>query len=144
PFTFFRSRVIVLGGKGRGSSPNFKLTSILFFTSSAMLILSAISRRFSGRSVMSSSQYQNGRKNDTGYWIVAIVFLITGFPAPIGFLMIVLKLLGGNKRKRGRHPYYMQQDASYAAPMGARTTAAAAEEDAAAAPKKKKQSKRKK
>ena len=93
---------------------------------------------------MSSSQYQNGRKNDTVYWIVAIVFLITGFAAPIGFLMIVLKLLGGNKRKRGRHPYYMQQDASYAAPMGARTTAAAAEEDAAAAPKKKKQSKRKK
>ena len=84
---------------------------------------------------MSSSQYQNGRKNDTVYWIVAIVFLITGFAAPIGFLMIVLKLLGGNKRKRGRHPYYMQQDASYAAPMGARTTAAAAEGDAAGAPK---------
>ena len=54
---------------------------------------------------MSSSQYQNGRKNDTVYWIFAIVFLITGFAAPIGFLMIVLKLLGCNKRKRGRHPY---------------------------------------
>ena len=40
--------------------------------------------------------------------------------------MIVLKLLGG--QKRGRHPYYAQRDG--AAPAGARTTAAAQGEDA--------------
>lgn len=55
---------------------------------------------------MSDYQGRNGRNNDIIYWLAAIVFLATGIAAPIGFLMIVLKLLGGNRRRRGRHPYY--------------------------------------
>ena len=68
---------------------------------------------------MSDYQGRNGRNNDIIYWLAAIVFLATGIAAPIGFLMIVLKLLGGNRRRRGRHPYYTQQEGQ--GPMGART-----------------------
>ena len=69
---------------------------------------------------MSDYQSRNGRKNDTVYWVIAIALLVTGVAAPVGFLMIVLKLLGG--RKRGRHPYYAQQEGQ--GPVGARTTGA--------------------
>ena len=69
---------------------------------------------------MSDYQSRNGRKNDTIYWVIAIALLVTGVAAPVGFLMIVLKLLGG--RKRGRHPYYAQQEGQ--GPVGARTTGA--------------------
>ena len=68
---------------------------------------------------MSDYQGRNGRNNDIIYWLAAIVFLATGIAAPIGFLMIVLKLLGGNRRRRGRHPYYTQQEGQ--GPMGSRT-----------------------
>lgn len=70
---------------------------------------------------MSQAQNRNGQKNDLGYWIAAIILLMSGIAAPIGFLMIVLKLLGG--KQRGRHPYYVQQDGQ--THMGARTTGGA-------------------
>ena len=73
-----------------------------------------------------SSQNRNG-KNDLGYWIAAVILLMSGVAAPIGFLMIVLKLLGG--RKRGRHPYYTQQENQ--GPTGVRTTAAPSQAAAA-------------
>lgn len=68
---------------------------------------------------MSNPSSQSGRGGDPIYWLIAIGLLFTGFAAPVGIVMIVLKLLGG--KKRGRHPYYSQQQQ---ANMGARTTAA--------------------
>ena len=85
---------------------------------------------------MSDYQSRNGKKNDTLYWVIAIVLLATGLAAPVGFLMIVLKLLGG--KKRGRHPYYTQQARQES--MGARTTAA---DSQAAAPTQKKRTRKK-
>lgn len=67
---------------------------------------------------MSNRSNQSGRSNDPVYWLIAIGLLFTGFAAPVGVIMIVLKLLGG--KKRGRHPYYSQQQEN----TGARTTAA--------------------
>lgn len=67
---------------------------------------------------MSNPSSQSGRGGDPIYWLIAIGLLFTGFAAPVGIVMIVLKLLGG--KKRGRHPYYNQQQVN----MGARTTAA--------------------
>ncbi len=68
---------------------------------------------------MSNPSSQSGRGGDPIYWLIAIGLLLTGFAAPVGIVMIVLKLLGG--KKRGRHPYYSQQQQVN---MGARTTAA--------------------
>ena len=68
---------------------------------------------------MSNPSSQSGRGGDPIYWLIAIGLLFTGFAAPVGIVMIVLKLLGG--KKRGRHPYYSQQQQTN---MGARTTAA--------------------
>ena len=82
---------------------------------------------------MSYKQNRSERTGDTAYWVVAVVLILTGLAAPIGFLMIVLKLLGGGRRKRGRHPYYTQQEAG--APAGARTTGP---QEAAPSPAKKK------
>ena len=76
---------------------------------------------------MSNPASQSGRSGDPIYWLIAIGLLFTGFAAPVGVVMIVLKLLGG--KKRGRHPYYNQRPQQ--APMGARTTAASS---AASAP----------
>ena len=56
---------------------------------------------------------------DVFYWLIALGLIFTGVAAPIGVLMLVMKLLGGGK-KRGRHPYYEQQHGSVHA--GARTT----------------------
>lgn len=67
---------------------------------------------------MSNRSNQSGRSGDPVYWLIAIGLLFTGFAAPVGVIMIVLKLLGG--KKRGRHPYYSQQQEN----TGARTTAA--------------------
>lgn len=55
---------------------------------------------------------------DRGFWLAAVLFLFL-FP-PVGILMIVVKVLGGGRRKtnvRGQHPYYTQQNGS----VGART-----------------------
>ncbi len=65
------------------------------------------------------SDYSGNQKNDTFYWLIALGLVFTGVAAPIGVLMIVMKLLGGGK-KRGQHPYYTQQSGQ--APTGARTT----------------------
>ena len=65
---------------------------------------------------MSNRSNQSGRINDPVYWLIAVGLLFTGFAAPVGVIMIVLKLLGG--KKRGRHPYYSQQQEN----TGARTT----------------------
>ena len=68
---------------------------------------------------MSTRPSQSSRGNDPIYWLIAIGLLFTGFAAPVGVIMIVLKLLGG--KKRGRHPYYSQSQEKN---VGARTTAA--------------------
>ncbi len=67
---------------------------------------------------MSNPSSQSGRGGDPIYWLIAIGLLFTGFAAPVGVVMIVLKLLGG--KKRGRHPYYRQRQPQVN--MGARTT----------------------
>ena len=66
-----------------------------------------------------SNYSKQGQKNDLIYWLIAIGLLITGVAAPVGVVMIVLKLMGG--KKKGRHPYYAQQEQGGGA--GARTTA---------------------
>lgn len=79
------------------------------------------------------SDYPNRGAGNGGliYWIIAVALLATGFAAPIGLLMIVLKLLGGSKRgvrrgtQQGRHPYYTQQAGQ--GPVGARTSVPFAE-----------------
>ena len=84
---------------------------------------------------MSSYQERNEKKSDTVYWVIAVALLVTGVAAPVGILMIVLKLLTRNK-KRGRHPYYVQQEENG---PGARATAAGeAEPEEAAKPAKNK------
>ena len=68
---------------------------------------------------MSDDRYRT-KGNDLGSWILPIIMLMC-FP-PVGVLLIVLKLLdGGRKASRGRHPYYVQQEAQGS--VGARTTA---------------------
>lgn len=86
---------------------------------------------------MSDYQDRGSRGGGWIYWVIAIMLLVTGFAAPIGFLMIVIRLLGGTKRgtKRGRHPYYAQQAGQ--GPVGARTSAPYAEQEPAATGKKK-------
>lgn len=74
---------------------------------------------------MSNNPNQSGRNGDPIYWLIAIGLLITGIAAPVGIIMIVLKLFGS--RKRGRHPYYAQQNAPGS--VGARTTSAQAESE---------------
>ena len=67
-----------------------------------------------------------GKKNDGDifYWLIALGLILIGVTAPVGVLMIVMKLLGGGKakkrRQQGRHPYYQQQYGRE--PAGARTT----------------------
>ena len=70
---------------------------------------------------MSKYQYhkQSGGGNDLAYWIAAAVFLIC-LP-PVGFFMIVLKLLGGKKHTgRTSGTTYTRRPESQ--PLGARTT----------------------
>ena len=62
------------------------------------------------------SDYREDRKSngDGIYWIIALGLIFTGVAAPVGVLMIVIKLLSGDskskkKRQQGRHPYYQQQ-----------------------------------
>ena len=70
------------------------------------------------------TDYHESRKNngDSFYWIIALGLIFTGVAAPVGVLMIVMKLLGGDSRKKrqqGRHPYYQQQYGQES--VGART-----------------------
>ncbi len=60
------------------------------------------------------------KKNSGGdilYWVIALVLLITGVAAPIGILMIVVKLLSGNSRRA-----QTSQAREQRGPIGARTT----------------------
>lgn len=68
---------------------------------------------------MSDHQNKN-KRGDLSSWIFPIFMLIVF--TPLGVLLIVLKLLDGNKRGgvRGRHPYYVQRDNQGS--LGARTT----------------------
>ena len=72
-----------------------------------------------------SNNSKSGQQGDLIYWLIAIGLLFTGIAAPVGVVMIVLKLMGG--KKKGRHPYYMQRDGE--TPTGARTTAPPREEE---------------
>ena len=67
------------------------------------------------------SDYPSRKGGDGLYWLIALGLMLTGVAAPFGVLMIVLKLLGRGK-KRGRHPYYEQQQGFEH--TGARTTGA--------------------
>lgn len=61
---------------------------------------------------------RNRGSGDRGFWVAAVLFLF--FSPPVGILMIVVKLLGGGRKKpnvRGEHPYYAQQNGA----VGART-----------------------
>ena len=60
---------------------------------------------------MSVYQGNPSPKNGDGiYWLIALGLIFTGVAAPVGVLMIVMKLLGGGrKRQQGRHPYYQKQ-----------------------------------
>ena len=83
------------------------------------------------------SDYREDRKTngDGFYWLIALGLIFTGVAAPVGVLMIVMKLLSGDgkakkKRQQGRHPYYEQRDGQQR--VGART--ASREDDPLAAP----------
>ncbi len=58
---------------------------------------------------MSNYSNQSNQGNNSVYWLIAIGLIITGIAAPVGIIMIVLRLFGGQP-KRGHHPYYSQQD----------------------------------
>ena len=77
------------------------------------------------------SDYPSRKGGDVLYWLTAVLLLLTGVAAPIRVLMFVLKLLGRGK-KRGRHPYYEQQQGSEH--TGARTTGAPPVREAREAP----------
>ena len=69
------------------------------------------------------SDYQGQKNNfDIIYWLIALGLIFAGFTAPIGVLMIVMKLFSGDgkkkRRQQGRHPYYESQH------TGARTAQA--------------------
>lgn len=82
------------------------------------------------------ADYQDRKNNGDGfYWLIALGLIFTGVAAPVGVLMIVMKMLSGDskkKRQQGRHPYYQQQSGS----IGARTAwdGASWEESSQAAP----------
>lgn len=92
------------------------------------------------------ADYQNRRNNGDGfYWLIALGLIFTGVAAPVGVLMIVMRMLTGDERKKrqqGRHPYYQQQSGQ--GRVGARTVsqeegaAPAWEEPAPLKPRKKK------
>lgn len=87
---------------------------------------------------MSDFQKNSERKDsDLVYWLIALGLVFTGVAAPVGVLMIVMKMLGGG-RKKGRHPYYEQQGQERA---GSHTSARSAQEapvwEAPAAPARK-------
>ena len=69
------------------------------------------------------SDYRSQKNGGDGfYWLIALGLIFTGVAAPVGVLMIVMKLLSGDKkpkRQQGRHPYYEGQQGQ--TPAGART-----------------------
>ena len=77
------------------------------------------------------SDYQGKKSGGDGfYWLIALGLILSGFAAPIGVLMIVLKMLSGGK-KRGQHPYNTQQySQTRAASLGNARPGAAARPEA--------------
>ena len=69
------------------------------------------------------AQYKNRTdRGDRWYWIIALGLIITGIAAPVGILMIVMKMLNGDDKKKSPP----RQDPSAAAQqqnLGARTSA---------------------
>lgn len=63
------------------------------------------------------SPRRGGSRNEWLFWVLALIALFVF--APVGILMVVLKLAGGGKKK-GRHPYYAQQEGKKGN-VGART-----------------------
>lgn len=64
-------------------------------------------------SASGSPSRRNRGSGDRGFWLAAVLFLF--FLPPVGILMIVVKVLGGGRKKpnvRGQHPYYTQQHGS--------------------------------
>ena len=80
------------------------------------------------------ADYQDRKNNGDGfYWLIALGLIFTGVAAPVGVLMIVMKLLSGDKKRRqGRHPYYQQQSGQER--VGARTAWEEGSPEEAAAP----------
>ena len=80
------------------------------------------------------ADYQDRNNNGDGfYWLIALGLIFTGVAAPVGVLMIVMKMLSGDgkkKRQQGRHPYYQQQSGN----VGARTAREAPDWEEEAAP----------
>ena len=50
-----------------------------------------------------SNEFKPNQKSDLIYWLIAVGLLFTGIAAPVGVVMIVLKLMGG--KKKGRRQY---------------------------------------
>ena len=68
------------------------------------------------------AQYGNDSgRNDRWYWAIALGLIITGIAAPVGILMIVMKMLNGddNKKKAPQTAAGQQQN------LGARTSTSA-------------------
>ncbi len=73
-------------------------------------------------------------KNDSVYWLIAIGLLVTGVAAPVGIIMIILKMFSGDKA-RGRHPYYQGRDQADGTAWDAQGSAPSQQPAPAKAPK---------
>lgn len=79
------------------------------------------------------AQYKIDPSSDRWYWFLAIALILTGGLAPIGILMLVIRLLNGNEKKRSSgRPSHTSEPQN----LGAKTNAYAA--PAPSAPKTKK------
>ena len=70
---------------------------------------------------MVPTQSNGPSRGDGMYWIIALILIFTGIAAPIGVLMIVLKLLNGADKRSSRNASFNAQNSQ--TPLGARTTA---------------------
>ena len=80
------------------------------------------SREPPGEVFRAMAQYGNDSgRNDRWYWAIALGLIITGIAAPVGILMIVMKMLNGddNKKKAPQTAAGQQQN------LGARTSTSA-------------------
>ena len=48
---------------------------------------------------MPNNSNQPGRRNDPLYWLIALGLIFTGVAAPVGVLMVVMRLLDQGKRR---------------------------------------------
>ena len=81
------------------------------------------------------AQYGNDQgRSDRWYWIVALGLIITGIAAPVGVLMIVMKMLGGDDGKKKSQAQRTQTQAQRQQNLGARTSQGQAAAQPAARP----------